>query len=45
LRQHGHAGPRTRAKPAIRYAARCSSIARARSVTVPISKQDIQIIR
>ena len=26
-------------------AARCSSIARARSVTVPISKQDIQIIR
>jgi hypothetical protein len=36
---------RTRARPAIRCAARCSSITRARSVTVPISKQDTQIIR
>ena len=39
-----HAGL-NKARPATRCAARCSSITRARSVTVPISKQDIQIIR
>ncbi len=44
LRQHSHAGL-NKGEASNSAAARCSSITRARSVTVPISKQDIQIIR